>query len=229
MEREPARISSLQAYAFEYATGVLWAMVLVILFAGNRNVSTLLRDASAALAPVAALKFSDTLTAFLIVVAGVVLPYALAMAFRPISLRLMNGLLYLGRRIIPSQRRHIKRDLHVLSIQHLQTALRITSDIDYPELLAFIAAHDYAAAENIESLFNEVVFRAATVVPSALLFTLVAYRVLPIYLSLAIGVTALLSGAAYAIQELSRWRDRAEALAILLTSSEVPAENGQPR
>jgi hypothetical protein len=222
MERESVKVSNFQAHVFEYVTGVLWVVVLLVFALGKRNAASLLQDTADILKPIADLKLSDILTGFFIAITGVVLPYALAMALRPIAIWPMNGLLRLGRWIQRRLFRKSRRDLHRLAVSRLHGTLSISSDTDYPELLAIITARDLGIAETVEWLRNEVTFRAASVLPSAILFGLIAYRMSSTHQLLfawGTGLVVFASGAAYAIQMLAYWRDRAESLVVLFTAS----------
>jgi hypothetical protein len=221
MERETIRISSVQTYIFEYVSGVLWVLTLLLAALGPKSIATILQSTADILKPVAALKLSDLLTGFLIAVAGIVLPYALAMALRPIAIWPMNGVLRLIRLFEKRILGRSRRDLHLISVQRLHSVLTISSDPDFPELLAVITLHDPNTAETIEWLRNEVTFRAASVLPSSLLFAVIAYRAsttFPVLAATITGLVVLVSGAAYSIQMLANWRSRAESLVILYTS-----------
>ncbi|MBV9071280.1 MAG: hypothetical protein JO231_21375 [Acidobacteria bacterium] len=224
MERS---ISFVQTYILEYVTGILWILGLIVALPGTSNVAGIVSTTASALKPLKEFEIPDAVIGGLAAVAGVVIPYAIAMAFRPLSLWPMNGLLKAFRLFEKKILKRERRDLHRLTVKCLEAALAITSTVDYPEQLAFITSKNEAVAAALEWARNDAVFRAASVLPSALLFGAIAFRFTPASLTLAvaIGVVAFLLGATFAIQMLGRWRDRTESLILLYASSEERLTN----
>ena len=124
-------------------------------------------------------------------------------------------------------------------MKQLREALGIASDIDSPEQLAFIAAQNASMATRLEWSFNDVVFRAASSLPSVIMFAAITYRFTPASLltSAVVGVMIFGLSAAYSIQMLALWRDHAESLIVYSkttfptgpteTASVVPATQSQ--
>lgn len=229
MERTGASISFIQTYILEYVTGILWILGLVVALPGTRDVAGIVSATASALKPLKDLNTPDAVIGGLAAVAGAVIPYAIAMAFRPLSLWPMNGLLKAFRWFQKEIMKRERRDLHQLTVKQLKTALAITSEVDYPEQLAFITSRNEAVAAALEWARNDVVFRAASALPSALLFGAIAFRFTSASLTFAvmIAVAAFVLGATFAIQLLGRWRDRTESLILLYASSEEHAAGAQ--
>lgn len=144
----------------------------------------------------------------------------------------MNRLLKVYRWTNEHVRKKSRRDLHLHTVQRLQNVLGITSDIDYPEQLAYVATRSEQIASGLEWLRNDVVFRAAATLPSAVLFGFIMYRFVSqsSVAAVATGVTVYAIGATYAIQMLERWQDRTEALVLLyLEKKHVGAEGAHKR
>lgn len=231
MESETAHLPHLQPHVLEYVTGVLWLLALLIAWPGSSNVAGLTSAVATVLKPLTQLKLPDFVVGFLVSVGGVVVPYALALAFRPITIWLMNALLKLMRIVQKRVLNLERRDLHRVTVAKLQEALGISSDIDSPEQLAYIASHDQSAATNLEWSYNDVVFRAGSTLPSALMFAAIAYRftVASFFTSTVVGVVVFGISAAYSIEMLGRWRDRAESLIALYSKRDTSANDPAPR
>lgn len=78
--------SSFQTYVLEYVTGILWILALCAALPRSRNVAGFVAAAAEILKPATDSKIPEAVIGGLAAVAGVVIPYAVAMALRPLSL-----------------------------------------------------------------------------------------------------------------------------------------------
>jgi|SRR5215213_3454645 len=224
MERDSSHISNLQPHILEYVTGILWILALLASLPGSGDVAGFIGGVATVLKPLMDLKMPDLVTGFLVAIGGVVVPYALAMAFRPLTLWLMNRLLRVTRLVNLRLMKRERRDLYHSAMKHLQVVLGISSEVDSPEQLAYVGFHNESVAAMLEWSLNDVIFRAASTLPSAIMFAAIAYRFTPasLFTASVVGIVIFGLSAAHSIQMLNRWQDRAESLTILYATAKTP-------
>jgi hypothetical protein len=222
MENSSHISSSFQAYILEYVTGVLWILTLCAALPSARDVAGFMSAVGVVFRPATEFNIPDAVTGGLAAIAGIVIPYAVAIALMPVSIWLMNGWQTLWRWVEQRILRRPGRDLHLLTNDRLKALLGIGSRIGHAEELAYVASQNETLALRLEWIRNNVVFRAAATLPSALLFGVSVYRFLqaPGWVSIVAGAVVYGLGVAYAIGMLNEWRDRTDSVIVLYTNSQ---------
>jgi len=210
-------VRAVKTYIFEYVTGVLWVLA-TIATTTSRALTTAIVDAPLAfIKQLSDLHVPEFVLGGIVLVGGLSLPYAVAMALRPLSIGLINRVLsayrYLAKHVF-------KRDVSRFSASAsgiVEPAIR-DSLIDHAQVLAYLATRTDHIAETLEAMRAEVVFRATATLPSAILFAALVYRIAKAHAglwSIGVGLTLFALGAAHTIREFNRWDLRVSAAIVL--------------
>jgi hypothetical protein len=217
---------SARPYVFDYVVGILWVVSTAMLFVHFDHVVGLAKALNTVASSAARIALPDFAVGFMLIVAGVIIPYCITAAMRPFNILIMNFLLTVQRGIFKRRPRArlvvIRRsaDAAIAKIASFQSPARGDAKLHFLTLRAQpIAANLKATREGID-------FRAALVMPVSLFFGAVVFRALdghswPI---LTAAIAVLIAGVAYAAgvwvanSDLAHYKESVD-LAVLIAAA----------
>jgi hypothetical protein len=208
------KLDALRAYAFQYATGMLWMLAFLVLFAGPPDYVAFFARLNTKLIP-------ETLVTILAVGLGIIVPYAIATALWPLSFQLHELFLRVDRafRVKVLHRASRKHELRDGARQKLGR-LGIPQAQD-DELLVFIHGTNPRLAAILELERHEAWFHATSILPTALLVGACAYKInWGILSGVTLGLLAVVVGVMHAEKEMVVWLDRVDAAVLLAADGE---------
>lgn len=195
------KIEPIRPYVFDYVVGALWLIaVAAAIFTKTfmLTVASLLDLAATTMSHVIIPTF---VTGFLLVIAGVVLPYCLNVVVKMPTLQLMNWFLkYQRKRNVSNDAEEAQR-VKASAIKTIQRAAGVGSYISSNFALLYLETLQPTVAARLRAVRQEVDFRASSALPVALIAALVAGRVAGLWLvsyaamfvAITVGVASFLT------------------------------------
>lgn len=184
-----SKIDAVREYVLEYVTGVLWLLALAawyVLSGQSGALRSSLRSVGDAL-PVG--EGSQFFTAFLLLIGGVIVPYAVAMAFRPVTWIVMNVTIgthfVLLKKIL--RRDPIDTELRRGASAVLKSVLGISGEPTTDMFRLYLASADPEVARRVQHEFDHVRFHSLSLLPASLFLALLAQLIV----ADALGCSAL--------------------------------------
>ena len=229
------KLYALRGYIFQYATGVLWLLAFLV-FAGTPDYASFFKTVHGASVP-------ETLVTSFAIAIGIVIPYTIATALRPLSRFLHDYFLRVDRAFRTKYRSRLgklfkvkkpyqyhsrKPDLRDGARAIVKGRLHVR-EADEDELLAFVNVTNPRVAALLELQRDEDWFHLTAVLPTALLAVACAYKIqLGLPCGVILGVLVLAVGVSQAEKEMVIWRDRVDAAVMLVASNETPSATTSP-
>lgn len=198
MSVDSDRLESLRPDARRFILGVVWLCAIGVLTLDRASILSavyFLDEAAAALVHVTVPPF---VVIFLAILAGVVLPYCLAVTLMPISILVANLALHLQRKL--------KDKGDAEPVQHeamiaVMTDLGINIDLDFSALELYVRVRSPRLARGLDLRGDQINFRGYATLPASILlawliFHLLVTSVMP---ALAYGLAALIGLAAFVL------------------------------
>jgi hypothetical protein len=193
MEAKSEMLQGLRSYLFDYILGILW-LLCVAMLVGSADWIGVIESRISEIE-----KLPDFVVGFVVVIAGVVIPYCASILVRPITLKIMNLFLHRQRGFhrwrwqkSPAAKLPQIKPVEQAAVEYLRGELNWPGNLTWTmRLTALYALHPRLAAQ-IEKGRDDLEFRAAAVLPTTILFALLAYRVTPVWpliVSLIVGLT----------------------------------------
>src|SRR5262245_28343646 len=229
MDLKPETFATVRSYIFDYVTGALWLISIGVLTFQWSWIGVAMTAIETAIKTAPSLHIPDFVVAFLLIIGGVVLPYVVSVAVKPLVLRLMNALNRLQRSIQKStERTQATKSLETLASLRVIQALAWKGSVSREIKTIFLNARAPNLAMNIERTRDEIWFRASAVLPTALLFAGIAYRLplpVPRLMVVLTGMLMFAAGSWFVNVELRNWYEMLHAAILLLPTEPVAKEN----
>jgi hypothetical protein len=215
------KFEAVRAYLLEYVAGLLWLLSLVLLAGADRS-ETVVRVVQHTFGAQQTTFAGQVLIVSAAVVFGVVVPYCAAAVFRPVALLIADRLLRADR----AWERWRKRNRASLFGPRVVAILRET--LDLPELsqvgrspkLTFLQVFEPSLLRFIERDRDELWFRVAAALPTALLAGVVLTRIsterYAVLIGIALAAAMFLIAVRQANRDLAAWDEAIDTAIILV-------------
>jgi hypothetical protein len=215
------QIHAVRPYAFRYALGVLWMLAFGSVFVKRehllewaRLIQDISRESGAGENP-------ELLLGFVLITVGVIVPFSLALAFHPLSYVISDALFrWLTPRI---NRRDLRNDIQLQGLAAnvvLRRAQAPPSAVYDHTKLMLVISENPAAGSDLQSKFDEAIFRAQSIFPTSILVAATTWHGLDTTMTATIGAfctgaTLFVIGMWYSIVVGHRWRRQLNSAVLL--------------
>lgn len=193
---ESSTIENTRPYVFDYVVGVLWVVAIATTFLRHEHILAVAKGTDQIASAATHVRAPDFAIGFLIVIAGVIVPYCVAAALRPITLVTMNSFLTLQRNRLNAAKSVRMELLRRSANARLSRIASIKNDIRTPAKLHFLALRAAPIELNLRAIRQVIDFRAALVMPVSLFFAGLFFRILDAHLLTGVSALIALAGAA---------------------------------
>ena len=189
MDLQPQLVKTVRSLATDYVAGIIW-ICDATLFVVGFQVKGVISAASAAAQVAGKLKIPEPATVFLLAVMGVLLPYALAVAFRPIGHSIAIFLIKPRRRREGSWWRFKQtEEKPFIPVEHVERAVEVARNLlgvntevggAWTEAFGLHLEHSGTPMmDRITDAFEVTRMRSGLVLPASILLALLVYISLP--------------------------------------------------
>lgn len=230
MDIDPERFESLRPDANRFILGVVWLCAIGVLTVSRASILRAIRLLDEIAATVPHLTVPPFVVGFLGVLAGVVLPYCLAVIFMPVSTLAANFALRFQRKL-DKVSAHTASEETVLAVA---TDLK-TSGLEFSGLSLYLQARSPRLAKALDRRNDQLNFRMYATLPASILlgwlsFQFMAGRLLPVA---AYAGSAVVGMAAFALSAYQNNKARGVLLvdiqqAALITAKTHPTLQVKP-
>lgn len=175
------KIEVLREYVLDYVVGVLWLLAIGTWHFAVGHGSVVRELLSAAGAALPAGGGSEFFTAFLLLIGGVIVPYSVAMAFRPGSWLVMNIALRLHTATLKTilRRDAVDNELRRNAVAIVKRLLHVNGEPTPEMFRLYLGASDADVARRVQHMVDHVGFQSLSLLPSSLFLAGAAQNLLP--------------------------------------------------
>lgn len=233
MDVKPESVSAIRAYVYDYIVGMLWILGLVAAAATRDNVAQLATAGSSIAKRLSGVAVPEIVSGFLVAIGGVVLPFCVCTVLKPVSLRVMTTFSRLQRRFEKWLRSEKAANagagaaLDAIASRHVRQRLSLPAvEVPREVKLTYLKSQHPMLAPAIEQARDDLFFRAAAALPSALLFGGIGFHIaafVPVLTGITTGLLTLVLAAWFANKELRGWLLTLDAAIALEPKAETYA------
>lgn len=214
------KLDSWRAYLLEYVAGVLWLAGFALVSVSRADIGRFAKELNDIAAVAPNVRIPDGAAAFAFLVAGLVFPYALAVAIRPITSRAMS----IANRLFWRPRwNDDRRNLNEIAGAVAQRAIQASARVPYDVRTIYLTLHNNELSKRIQGRIDDARFRWSAAIPIAILLGGAIYRMTPtlsVLFGVAVGVLALIVGVGHAHEEMQRAFHQIDAAVLMIARRE---------
>jgi|GEM_PF-3728806 len=188
MDLDSAKIDAVRPYIFDYTTGVLWLTASVMALVREEHLHRLGKAVDLLASETSHVKLPTVVAGFMVVIAGVILPYCVNIVLKLPTLRLLNYLLSLQRRASGEEAKKAD-ELRRMAVSAIQRLAGIDADISAVLSLLYLETLLPTIGASLRSARQEILFKAYAALPIALIVGFVTGRLLSVWVIVPVAIS----------------------------------------